>query len=104
MAEILAHPTYPDTIFKLTPNKKGKLSVAEKRGGPFNIDWEVHGKGDIKLVVCNTSSSQIWYKVDLSRDIYESIICSFLVYFGWKFIGSAFLSVYNCTLPSADAK
>lgn len=55
VAEILAHPTYPDTIFKLIPTKNGKLSVAAKRGGPFNIDWEVHGTGDIKLVVCNAS-------------------------------------------------
>jgi hypothetical protein len=52
VAEIIAHPTYSDTIFKLTPTKRGKLSVAAKRGGPFNIDWEVHGTGDIKLVVC----------------------------------------------------
>jgi hypothetical protein len=58
VAEILAHPTYPDTIFKLTPTKRGKLAVAAKRGGPFNIDWEVHGTGDIKLVVRNTSSWQ----------------------------------------------
>jgi hypothetical protein len=53
VAEILAHPTYPDTIFQLTPAKRGKLAVAANRGGPFNIDWEVHGQGDIKLVVCN---------------------------------------------------
>jgi len=25
--------------------------VAAGRGGPFKIDWEVHGHGDIKLVV-----------------------------------------------------
>jgi hypothetical protein len=52
VAEILAHPSYPDTIFKLTPTQSGKLAVAAKRGGPFNIEWEIHGKGDIKLVVC----------------------------------------------------
>lgn len=54
MAQVLAHPSYPDTIFQLTPTKCGKLPVAAKRGGPFNIDWEVHGDGDIKLVVCDT--------------------------------------------------
>jgi hypothetical protein len=27
------------------------LPVASGRGGPFNICWEVHGSGDIKLVV-----------------------------------------------------
>lgn len=50
MAKIVAHPTYPDTIFQLTPTKSGKLAVAAKRGGPFNIDWEVHGTGDIKVI------------------------------------------------------
>ena len=52
MTEIVAHPTYPETIFQLTPTKSGKLAVAAKRGGPFNIDWEVHGTGDIKVIVC----------------------------------------------------
>ena len=55
VAEIIAHPTYSDTVFNLTPTQSGKLPVAAKRGGPFNIDWQVHGKGDIKLVVCLTS-------------------------------------------------
>ncbi|KAF4631837.1 hypothetical protein G7Y89_g6290 [Cudoniella acicularis] len=50
VADILAHPTYPDTIWDLTPTQKGQLAVAAGRGGPFNIDWEVHGHGDIKLV------------------------------------------------------
>lgn len=52
MAEILAHPAYPDTLWELTPTQKGRLPVAEGRGGPINIEWEVHGQGDIKLVVC----------------------------------------------------
>ncbi|TVY13553.1 3-oxoadipate enol-lactonase 2, partial [Lachnellula arida] len=50
VAEILAHTSYPDTIWKLTPTQSGQLPVAATRGGPFKIDWEVHGKGDIKLV------------------------------------------------------
>lgn len=33
------------------PTQSGQLPVAAGRGGPFKIDWEVHGKGDIKLVV-----------------------------------------------------
>lgn len=49
--EILASPIYPDTIWNLTPTKKGLLPVAANRGGPINIEWEVHGHGDIKLVV-----------------------------------------------------
>lgn len=52
MDEILAHPAYPDTIWNLTPTQSGRLPVAADRGGPINIEWEVHGTGDIKLVVC----------------------------------------------------
>ncbi|SZF06223.1 unnamed protein product [Blumeria hordei] len=48
--EITAHPSFPDAIWKLTPSQKGSHAVAAGRGGPFNIDWEVHGSGDIKLV------------------------------------------------------
>lgn len=52
MDEVLAHPAFPDTIWNLTPTKSGRLPVAADRGGPINIEWEVHGTGDIKLVVC----------------------------------------------------
>lgn len=51
VAEILAHKSYPDTIWKLTPTKRGKLPVGKGRGGPFGIDWEVHGSGETKVVV-----------------------------------------------------
>ena len=51
VAEILAHPSYPDTIWNLVPTQSGQLPVAAGRGGPFKVDWEVHGAGDIKLVV-----------------------------------------------------
>ncbi|CAL3970023.1 unnamed protein product [Diplocarpon coronariae] len=50
VAEILAHPSYPDTIWKLTPTQSGLLPVAADRGGPINIDWEVHGTGDTKVI------------------------------------------------------
>ncbi|RDL31159.1 uncharacterized protein BP5553_09948 [Venustampulla echinocandica] len=50
VAQILSSPAYPDTVWNLTPTQSGKVPVAEGRGGPFNIDYEVHGKGDIKLV------------------------------------------------------
>ncbi|KAL3426859.1 glycylpeptide N-tetradecanoyltransferase, partial [Phlyctema vagabunda] len=49
-AEILAHPSYEDTIWKLKPTQSGLLPVAKSRGGPIKISWEVHGHGDIKLV------------------------------------------------------
>lgn len=50
--QVLAHPAYPDTIWNFKPTQSGKLPVAVGRGGPINIDYEVHGHGDIKLVVC----------------------------------------------------
>lgn len=48
--QVLDHPAYADTIWNLVPTQSGQLPVAAGRGGPFKIDWEVHGKGDIKLV------------------------------------------------------
>lgn len=37
------------------------LPVASGRGGPFNIYWEVHGSGDIKLVVSMDGSYHVGY-------------------------------------------
>ena len=51
-AEIQEHPEYPHVFGDLKPTQKGKASVAEGRGGPFNIAYEVHGHGARKLVVC----------------------------------------------------
>ncbi|POS84426.1 hypothetical protein EPUL_005180, partial [Erysiphe pulchra] len=48
--EIIEHPSFSDTIWKLKPSLWGKIPVAIARGGPFNLDWEVHGTGEIKLV------------------------------------------------------
>ncbi|KAH8816403.1 Alpha/Beta hydrolase protein [Xylogone sp. PMI_703] len=48
--DILENPSYPYTIWKLVPTQEGRLPVAQGRGGPFNISWEVHGEGDTKLV------------------------------------------------------
>ena len=49
--ELLQHPEYPHTIWDLKPTQKAKLQVAQGRGGPFSIAYEVHGHGDIHLVV-----------------------------------------------------
>jgi len=74
VAEIVAHPNYPEAIWNLTPTQSGQLAVAKGRGGPFKIDWEVHGNGPIKLVVC-LNSPQSHFKtlilpvMNLSRDI-----------------------------------
>lgn len=56
-AEIMAHPAYNTVEWDLPPTKQGTSQVAKGRpGGPFNLYWEVHGTGDIKLVVSCTSS------------------------------------------------
>lgn len=52
MEEILALPEFPHVVWNLTPDQSGRLPVAVNRGGPVNIEWEVHGRGDIKLIVC----------------------------------------------------
>jgi hypothetical protein len=49
--ETLNHPAYLTTLWALEPTSQGKLSVAEGRGGPVGIVWEVHGEGPVKLVV-----------------------------------------------------
>lgn len=50
-AELLEHPEYPHVTWPLKPEKEGKVLVADGRGGPFNIAYEVHGHGPIHLVV-----------------------------------------------------
>lgn len=55
--ETLKHPAYLTTLWALEPTSQGKLSVAEGRGGPVGIAWEIHGEGPVKLVV--RSSRQI---------------------------------------------
>lgn len=49
--QLRAHPEYDHTIWHLEPEKSGTLPVANGRGGPINIAYEVHGTGDRHLVV-----------------------------------------------------
>jgi hypothetical protein len=58
--ELLQHPEYNHTIWDLKPEKKGKVAVANGRGGPIDIAYEVHGSGDRHLVV---SLLYIWYSL-----------------------------------------
>lgn len=51
-SEILQHPAFQSVIQDLPPTKKGIVSVANSRGGPINIAYEIHGSGPIHLVVC----------------------------------------------------
>jgi hypothetical protein len=53
--ELLKHPEYEHTIWDLKPTKAGKVAVAQGRGGPLNIAYEVHGHGSIHLVVRRSS-------------------------------------------------
>ena len=55
-AEIIEHPAFNSVIWDLTPTKKGKCAVAHRRGGPFDIAYEIHGTGPIHLVVSRCQS------------------------------------------------
>ncbi|KAI9803670.1 MAG: hypothetical protein M1833_000582 [Piccolia ochrophora] len=48
--EAVKHPEFDSVIWSLQPTEKGRLPVASGRGGPFNVAYEVHGKGPIPLV------------------------------------------------------
>ena len=49
--EIVKHPEFEHVVWDLKPAKKGKAVVAEERGGPIRIAYEIHGNGSTKLVV-----------------------------------------------------
>lgn len=49
--ETLKHPAYASAVWALEPHRQGKAAVAKGRGGPFNIAWEIHGDGPVKIVV-----------------------------------------------------
>ncbi|KAK6860738.1 glycylpeptide N-tetradecanoyltransferase [Apiospora arundinis] len=50
VAEVVANPAFPTALWHFEPHQSGLLPVAEGRGGPIDICWEVHGDGPIKLV------------------------------------------------------
>ena len=47
VAETLKHPAYADAVWNLEATRSGHLPVAEGRGGPFGISWEIHGEGPV---------------------------------------------------------
>jgi hypothetical protein len=49
--QLQQHPEYKHTVWDLNPSKKGKVPVANGRGGPINLAYQVHGSGDRHLVV-----------------------------------------------------
>ncbi|EAW14883.1 alpha/beta fold hydrolase [Aspergillus clavatus NRRL 1] len=49
--EVLAHPAYKTVNWNLPPTTSGRVPVAQnRRGGPININYEIHGSGPVKLV------------------------------------------------------
>lgn len=51
VADTVNHPSFPTAVWNLEPSRNGMLPVAEGRGGPFKLSWEVHGSGPIKILV-----------------------------------------------------
>lgn len=49
--EVAKTDAFPTAIWQLDPHSEGMLSVAAGRGGPFDVHWEIHGTGPVKLVV-----------------------------------------------------
>ncbi|MCJ1457349.1 hypothetical protein MMC28_007717 [Mycoblastus sanguinarius] len=60
-AEIIAHPAFPQVIWKLEPAKKGKCPVASGRGGPIKLAYEIHGTGPRKIVWIMGLGAFKWY-------------------------------------------
>lgn len=50
--EVIAHPAYKHLDWNLPAASTGTTPVAQnRRGGPLNLYWQIHGHGPIKLVV-----------------------------------------------------
>ncbi|TGJ81721.1 hypothetical protein E0Z10_g7056 [Xylaria hypoxylon] len=48
--EVVKTDAFSTAIWQLEPHREGMLPVAAGRGGPFNVHWEIHGDGPMKLV------------------------------------------------------
>ncbi|KAM7207901.1 hypothetical protein V8F20_001695 [Naviculisporaceae sp. PSN 640] len=82
VAETLKHPAFPTAIWNLEPDKSGLTPVAEGRGGPLKISWEIHGHGPIKIlfVMGLAGFKSAWQRQTLHfghdhRDKYSVLIC-----------------------------
>lgn len=50
--EVIKHPAYNTINYDLPATTSGSCTVAQnRRGGPLNINYEIHGTGPVKLVV-----------------------------------------------------
>nr|OQO20912.1 hypothetical protein B0A51_13086 [Rachicladosporium sp. CCFEE 5018] len=50
VAEVKAHPEYLHVDWNLQPTKKADVTVAQSRGGPFKLAYEIHGHGPHKIL------------------------------------------------------
>ncbi|KAJ4397366.1 glycylpeptide N-tetradecanoyltransferase [Gnomoniopsis smithogilvyi] len=48
--QVMKHPAFPTADWNLEPTRSGRLPVAQGRGGPLKIAWEIHGSGPVRLV------------------------------------------------------
>lgn len=50
--ELVEHPGFQHIQWKLPKDQEGHLEVAKGRtGGPLKMWYEIHGKGDTRMVV-----------------------------------------------------
>ncbi|KAK3313139.1 Alpha/Beta hydrolase protein [Apodospora peruviana] len=82
VASVLQHPAYPTAVWNLVPDRKGLAPVAEGRGGPFNISWEIHGEGPIKMILIMglAGFKTAWQRQTLyfghqNRQQYQVLVC-----------------------------
>ena len=55
--EVQAHPEFPYVHWDLKPDKTEKIDVAAGRGGPFKLNYELHGHGPKKIVVSSPNDA-----------------------------------------------
>lgn len=79
--EVAKTDAFPTAIWQLDPHSEGMLSVAAGRGGPFDVHWEIHGTGPVKLVligglgvVKSSWQRQTMHFGHLNRDRYSVLI------------------------------
>lgn len=81
-AEVIEHPAFNTVIWDLKPTKKGKCPVAQSRGGPIDIAYEIHGTGPRHLVWIMGLGAFKWYwqrqTIDFGHDRASMYSCLIL--------------------------
>ena len=79
LRELLAHPGMKDVIIPPIPSQAGLLQAAKGRGGPFNINYEVHGKGPIHIVwIMGLRAPLIAWQGQVSPSLCPTLLHQFL--------------------------